>query len=230
VTPNPVGALEFVLAGSLSEGSVLGDYVKGGFVGDQKVWRQGLGATGELTREDLDELAGGSLGTVIERVREWAAMNRPRIVNVAAKLAGADDLTTPGHARCGRRAMESYRSRSPRTRDRCCRPMKDHLSEVIDEMRFCTASEPETPLMPCMADTQYLVILTCEGGHERLVPLCKRHKEMDHTSEGPIGLCELCEEIDRDSKPMRAIGDFDWAEDHPALIPLAQDRADLDSL
>lgn len=92
VMPDPVSALEYVLAGSLSEDAVLGDFIKEGYYGDQRVWRIALGVADGVAIDRIDELAGGSLAAVVERMRSWTAANKERIANLAAALAAVTDV------------------------------------------------------------------------------------------------------------------------------------------
>jgi len=93
--PDPVAALEFVMAGSAAEDIIFGDMVADGFRGDLEMWRKGMGETGELSPSRLDELAGGSFAATGQRVRTWVTQNRGRIMAVAARLAGVEDLSRP---------------------------------------------------------------------------------------------------------------------------------------
>ena len=67
--PDPIAALEVILAGSLAEKLSLEHTLEGSYIGDIEVWRRNLGRTAELTSEELDELSGGSFVDVSARTR-----------------------------------------------------------------------------------------------------------------------------------------------------------------
>ncbi|HST47093.1 hypothetical protein [Jatrophihabitans sp.] len=90
--PDPVAALEFVLAGSAAESVVLGHILEGSYVGDVEVWRRGMGETGRLSPSRLDELAGGSFVKVGSRTKAWVEENRARIRAVATALGGGEQM------------------------------------------------------------------------------------------------------------------------------------------
>jgi hypothetical protein len=81
-------ALRFVLAGSLAEIAVLDHAIDGGFSGDVKAWRRGMGSTGELTTSELDEVVGRPFLDVVDETQHWAEENSDRIALLADRLAG----------------------------------------------------------------------------------------------------------------------------------------------
>jgi hypothetical protein len=93
VPRHPVHALEFVLAGAVAEDQALGHFLPGSYDGDLKLWRIGMGATGELDQSELDELAGGSLAAVKRDTATWVTANWQRIRAVVCGLAGIESLS-----------------------------------------------------------------------------------------------------------------------------------------
>jgi len=95
VAQNPVPALEFVLAGSLSERQALAHCLYESYYGDITAWRSGMGALGPLDPADLDRLAGGPFPTVVKRTESWVAANISRIEAVSSALESSADWTLP---------------------------------------------------------------------------------------------------------------------------------------
>ncbi|WP_373068597.1 hypothetical protein [Gemmatimonas sp.] len=87
VLPDHGASLRFVLAGSLGEIAVLVHAIDGGFSGDVKAWRIGMGSLGKLDPLQVDKLIGCPFQDIVDEVQEWAAGNRSRIELLAEQLA-----------------------------------------------------------------------------------------------------------------------------------------------
>jgi hypothetical protein len=96
--PNPVAALEFILAGATAEDELFGDTLDGSHVGDFKVWRQGMGMTDAQTLAQIDERLGEPFADVVIRTRQWVRDNRTRIGTTAKALSGSSSLGDGLHA------------------------------------------------------------------------------------------------------------------------------------
>jgi hypothetical protein len=95
VVPDPAAALEFVLAGALAEEGAYGHYAPGSFVGDLRIWRQGVGLLETQTTESFEAAAGVTVEDAKRHTKTWLVDAYPRIKAVVAALAG----TQPGRTR-----------------------------------------------------------------------------------------------------------------------------------
>lgn len=93
VQADPVGSMEFVLAGAIAERGSYGHCLEGAYTGDVAVWRTGARLTGANQLQRIEEVLGRSLSTVTSEVERWAVANWPSIRRVAGRLAGVDDLS-----------------------------------------------------------------------------------------------------------------------------------------
>lgn len=93
VQADPVGSMEFVLAGAITERGSYGHCLEGAYTGDLAIWRIGAGITGANQLQRIEELLGCSLTSVTSDVKRWAVANWPSIRRVAGRLAGVDDLS-----------------------------------------------------------------------------------------------------------------------------------------
>jgi len=94
VVPQPVEALEFVLAGTLAEEHFFGHALPGGQDGDLRVWRIGFSATDVFNLSELEVRLGVSIQSTVERMRVSTIENSERIMRVASSLAGVPDIRT----------------------------------------------------------------------------------------------------------------------------------------
>ena len=93
VLSEPVEALEFALAGGVAEERSLGHCLPASYEGDFRIWRIGMGATGQLNHSGVDDLVGESFTAVVGRTKVWVAENWGRIKVVVAGLAGVDNVS-----------------------------------------------------------------------------------------------------------------------------------------
>jgi len=93
VLTQPAGDLEFVIAGGVAEERALGHCLPASYDGDLRIWRVGMGATGQLSRSAIDDLVGESFTSVVRRTKVWVVENWIRIKSVVAALAGVDNLS-----------------------------------------------------------------------------------------------------------------------------------------
>jgi hypothetical protein len=96
---NPLGALRFLLAGSLGEEALLGDEDGDGGEGDFGLWRTGAGLADASLVERYEALLGSPLDGVIASMTDWACANRERVARLAAHLADLPPFTKVPHAR-----------------------------------------------------------------------------------------------------------------------------------
>jgi hypothetical protein len=91
---NPLGALCFLLAGSLGEEAVLGDEDGDEGQGDFGLWRAGAGLADASPVERYQALLGRPLDDVVAATTDWANANRERVERLAAHLAELPPCTT----------------------------------------------------------------------------------------------------------------------------------------
>ena len=94
VMPDPIAALEYVLAGSEAEKLVYGHHLQDSYQGDLMVFAEGFDATGRDTSGGFDTMVGMTLEEAQQRSRAWVAEAFPRIRSVALALAGMDSSAT----------------------------------------------------------------------------------------------------------------------------------------
>ena len=91
VLPDPVKALEMVLAGFLAEEGVYQHHISEGYRGDLRIWRLGAGLANGQTKTSIEEVLGCSMADLLASTRTWLVEAFPRIRRVAVALAGADE-------------------------------------------------------------------------------------------------------------------------------------------
>lgn len=91
VRSEPVAALRFCLAGSLTEEAILGHSLTDGYLGDVDIWRRGAGLIGANLISEMEAMLGRPLHSVVEETRLWVTGRSQAIRNVVAAMTGIAD-------------------------------------------------------------------------------------------------------------------------------------------